>query len=917
MIRRTVALLGLILATGLVAQAVPATAQVPVPAILQDFGDAEATYEGGDPARHLIDVPGLVWMGDVVLGFDPDGGPQNGASANDDDCHTAEGAILPIGICFAPLPELLSDGDNYVLDDEDGVAMTGLIPGGQASVSVNATGSGFFSGWIDFNHNGFFDVAERIFDAVQVSGGQNPPLHFPVPINVLGGETYARFRISTSAAGIHVPNGDGGPGEVEDYRVAIAMDLGDAPNNAADTPNAGDLPHNYPVTIANDGARHLASPANNPLRFGGGWDTDPDGQPDPNSAGDDNDPDGDDEDGITFFGPLVQNTDAPVNINASSTGKVDAWVDFNHDGDWDDVGEKVFSAKPVTAGNNSTSFHVPLNAKVGPTYTRWRITTNGVTTPRGAANDGEVEDHAATIAAPLPPPLDFGDAPDGVPGVGYPTAFVHNGGRHLVTSQDVRMGPASTDIEADSVGNVSATLDDTTGTTPDDEDGVTFRDSNGAPTTFVPGVASEVRVNASNVGILDAWVDANHDKDWEDVDENEHVIDSVVLAPGDNFVPFTMPPGGTFGPTFARFRFSSSGQNAPEGFVNDGEVEDYQVEVEIECGAIVLNNPGTGEFDLPFSLNCPGNGNSPFGLFAGADKTIIDLQGNTLSGDGLGNDTGIASSPLLPRTDDVVIKNGDVEGFGTGVLITGHRTRIEDAAVEINHGHGIDITGDDTHLEDVNVNNNQGDGIRDEGHIFEAIRVNATQNEDNGINFIGSDGIIDQSTADENGIAGVRGVGNQIEVRLSSLSANKGDGVHLTGEDGFVTGSTIDDNLGHGVLVDGGPRNRVNGNTSISENHLDGIQIGGDFTQVLNNVAVNRNFGDGIHLLSGIKFLVKNNVAESNNDDGIEIEKAARGGKVTRNTLRRDNGDWAIFGHKKVRGAANRGAPCKPEFLCR
>jgi parallel beta-helix repeat protein len=907
LIRKTAALLGFILVTALLGQALPANAQI-VPDILQDFGDAPATYDAGadGPARHLIDVPGLVWMGDLVLGFDPDGGAQNGPTATDDDCHTAEGAILPIGICFPPLPELLSDGNNYILDDEDGVAISGLVPGGQADVSVNTTGSGFFSGWVDFNHNGFFDVAERVFDAVPVSGGQNVPLHFAVPINVLGGETFARFRISNAAAGIHSPVGDGGSGEVEDYRVAIAMDLGDAPNDAN---------HHYPVIIADDGARHLASPANNPLRFGAGWDTDPDGQPDPNSAGDDNDADGDDEDGITFFGPLVQNTDAPVNINANATGKVDAWVDFNHDGDWNDVGEKVFTAKPVVAGNNATSFHVPLNATVGPTFTRWRITTNGVAAPTGAVNDGEVEDHAATISAPAPLPMDFGDAPDGAPGLGYPTALAHNGARHLVNSTDVRMGPAI-DTEADSLGNASATLDDTTGTTPDDEDGVTFRDHFGAPTVFVPGLASEVKVNASTVGILDAWVDANHDEDWEDVDENEHIIDSEVLAPGDNFVSFTMPPGGTFGATFARFRFSTSGQNAPEGFVNDGEVEDYQVDVTLECGAIVLNNPATGEFDLPFNLNCPGTGNSPFGLFAGADKTIIDLNGHTISGDGVGADTGIANTPFLPRTDDVVVKNGNVDNFGVGVQIIGHRTRIEDAAVEINHGHGIDLTGDDTHLEDVDVNNNQGDGVRNTGHIFEAIRVNATQNDDSGIDFIGSDGVIDASTADENGIAGVRGDGNQIEVTNSSLSANKGDGVHLTGEDGFVSGNTIDDNLGYGVLVDGGPRNRVNGNLSVSENHLDGILIGGDFTQVLNNLAIDRNFGDGIRLISGIKFLIKNNVALENNDDGIEIQKAARGGKVTRNTLRRDNGDWAIFGHKKVRGAHNRGFPCHPAFLC-
>ncbi len=58
------------------------------------------------------------------------------------------------------------------------------------------------------------------------------------------------------------------------------------------------------------------------------------------------DGDGDDDDGVFVIADLVAISDADTSasftVDASETGKLDAWIDFNSDGDWDDVGEQIF-----------------------------------------------------------------------------------------------------------------------------------------------------------------------------------------------------------------------------------------------------------------------------------------------------------------------------------------------------------------------------------------------------------------------------------------------------------------------------------------------------------------------------------------------------------------------------------------------
>ena len=112
----------------------------------------------------------------------------------------------------------------------------------------------------------------------------------------------------------------------------------------------------------------------------------------------------DDEDGV-LFGTIVPGTMAGINIDLQNAegalvgALVDAWIDFNGDGDWDDAGEKILTDEPVTQGLQTKNYPVPAGSTVGTTFARIRVSTEGGLSPTGPAPDGEVEDYAVTIGA--------------------------------------------------------------------------------------------------------------------------------------------------------------------------------------------------------------------------------------------------------------------------------------------------------------------------------------------------------------------------------------------------------------------------------------------------------------------------------------------------------------------------------------
>jgi hypothetical protein len=158
----------------------------------------------------------------------------------------------------------------------------------------------------------------------------------------------------------------------------------------------GDAPNPYPTKLVANGARHTIVKG---VFLGSILDNENDGQPSVNALGDDNNPIGglDDEDGVVFIKLVHPGKQATVKVTASKAGKLDAWVDFNADGDWTDAGENIFASKALNAGANILNFNVPAATPIGVTYARFRFSTAGGLGITGLAPDGEVEDYRVFV----------------------------------------------------------------------------------------------------------------------------------------------------------------------------------------------------------------------------------------------------------------------------------------------------------------------------------------------------------------------------------------------------------------------------------------------------------------------------------------------------------------------------------------
>jgi len=460
--------------------------------------------------------------------------------------------------------------DNHNVNDEDGVMFPPLSLGQPARLEVWASAAGRLDGWIDFDDDGSWEqFGDRVFWSTPVQAGMNA-LNIWVPATAArGASTFARFRFSSQ--GNLSFDGPADDGEVEDYEVFIeGYDYGDAP----DDPDLG----GYPTLEEHGGASHRIRPD---VHLGAKIDSELDGQPDPDALGDDNDgqngEDGDDEDGVTFTSDLVAGRNATLSVTASVGGYLNAWIDFNGNQDFNDVGEKIFASDYLVPGGNERMFPVPLDAVVDrPTFARFRFSKEQDDLPvNGPARDGEVEDYKVTIVPPYP--TDWGDAPDAVLAPGYPTLALHDGARHKIVD-DFYLGLGPADPELDGMPNPIALGDDLTAN--DDEDGVLFL------SPLIPGQEASVRVIVAipdgKAARLDAWIDFGGDGSWDE--PGDQIFASRLLpVSGPNVLDFVVPPTATPGiDTFARFRLSHEGGLDPGGLLPDGElpageVEDYLV----------------------------------------------------------------------------------------------------------------------------------------------------------------------------------------------------------------------------------------------------------------------------------------------------------------------------------------------------
>ncbi|MGR6838689.1 LruC domain-containing protein [Aliivibrio wodanis] len=155
----------------------------------------------------------------------------------------------------------------------------------------------------------------------------------------------------------------------------------------------GDAPDSYGSTLASNGARHEMD---NVTWLGSSVDGD---YYAPQSPDSDDTISNDDEDGVGFVTALEPGLDSVIAVNASTTGYLSVWIDWNDDGDFSDTGEQAITDQLLNVGSNALVVSVPFGASVGETWSRFRFSQQTGLAYFGGAKSGEVEDHVVTVVA--------------------------------------------------------------------------------------------------------------------------------------------------------------------------------------------------------------------------------------------------------------------------------------------------------------------------------------------------------------------------------------------------------------------------------------------------------------------------------------------------------------------------------------
>ncbi|MEL6658190.1 MAG: GEVED domain-containing protein, partial [Bacteroidota bacterium] len=490
-------------------------------------------------------------------------------------------------------PSMAADGDDA---DEDGFDPTAqmFVTGQAVDITIpvmNMTGDpAKLTVFIDWNRDGdFTDSGEMYFTDVPDMATSATITDIIPPFNTaLNQELGFRIRLSSDMAASMSSTGLAPDGEVEDYLITVmGFDYGDL----VDTGD-GEGEQNYETEVANGGPSHkiISDDAGNiTLKIGSLLDDEGDGQQSDDADGDATDQD--DEDG---FDPAAQmfvagqsvDLTIPVMNMTGGDAKLTIFIDWNNDGDFDDMDE-MYSDTVEDGDVEATIMGIvpPLTATLNDDLgVRIRLSTDvdASMNPEGPAPDGEVEDYEIVVMG-----FDYGDLNDAAPGTAeqdYETTAADNGAVHKILTDEadqqiLKIGQL-VDPEADVAPADDPNTDDNTtvGTGGNDEDGFD-------PTAymFVTGTPVDFDVPVMNMTGEDAkltlFIDWNNNGDFNDAGEmySETVTDGTTTVS----LSVTPPLSATLNDDIGvRFRLSPASDNnsmSPTGLVEGGEVEDYEI----------------------------------------------------------------------------------------------------------------------------------------------------------------------------------------------------------------------------------------------------------------------------------------------------------------------------------------------------
>ncbi len=380
-----------------------------------DFTDASGNY--------AFTVPGISAAQDVLIvaeplnglwtSTNPVGGKQTLVAAPG---KVDANGIMNVNFGFLPPPD--SDPNNPPGDPGDAGNIQGTVfndrnNNGILDKNIDV-GVPNVVVYIDENDNGVFDYHDGNANGVFDPGSDTALEPYAITF-ASGGYTLGIVDPGVHVIRIVVPVDwvVTTPGEEDDPNddfLSVTLVDGGQINGASfgirnlATEDFGDLPDTYRTTLAADGARHAIVPG---FRLGNLIDGETDGHP---SIGADGETGGD-EDGVVVLGAvgnptggLVAGTTNVVQVTVFGVGGyLNAWFDFNKDGDFDDEGEHALvdvDLNPGTRSGPELWFETPADMASGPIPARFRWGTAGLDY-FGPAIIGEVEDYLlANASAP-------------------------------------------------------------------------------------------------------------------------------------------------------------------------------------------------------------------------------------------------------------------------------------------------------------------------------------------------------------------------------------------------------------------------------------------------------------------------------------------------------------------------------------
>jgi LruC domain-containing protein len=270
----------------------------------------------------------------------------------------------------------------YGVDNRSGVLYQ-INPDDGTSLAIGDTGETGTFGAVYFDLNGYFYISRN-------QDGKVYRIDLSDVQSALDDQQISELDVSAIAFAE-------GPSSSQNDGARCATAPLISPDSLSDI-DFGDAPQSYGTLLADNGPRHLLDQTTY-LGL-----TAPDGDYDGYLDGDSddvtviNETSIDDEDGVNFVTELAIGLDAVISVYASTDGIVNAWFDWNRDGDFADDNEQNIVDLALKAGFNQVVIRVPEGANSGDSWSRFRFSQQGGLSYNGGSTSGEVEDHPISIS---------------------------------------------------------------------------------------------------------------------------------------------------------------------------------------------------------------------------------------------------------------------------------------------------------------------------------------------------------------------------------------------------------------------------------------------------------------------------------------------------------------------------------------